>query len=105
MEDLKKIAEFRRLLRTRLPALLGQFGYVLSFDNEQADQKESRNWVFRLRFSGKNQIEIHNDDWRDYTEYFRVKLNDTELRMLNLHESESIEMAFEELQTMLMNNV
>ena len=105
MENFKQRADFRNLLRNKMTEHLGQYGYSLSFDNQNQDQGISKNWVFRLQYSGKKKIEIHNDDWRDYTEYFILKVNDKELFMLNLDNYKSIEIAFEELTTKLIDKV
>lgn len=105
MEDFKKRAGFRSLLRTQLTELLRQFGYDLSFDNQNEDQSVSKNWVFRLQYLGGKKIEIHNNDWRDYTEYFFVKVNDKELFILNLDSCETIETAFEEIKAKLIDKI
>lgn len=105
MEDFKKRAEFRSLLRIKLTELLNQFGYSLSFDNQNEDQSISKNWVFGLQYLGKKKIEIHNDDYRDYTEYFRLKVNDKEILILNLEKFESIETAFEEVGAKLIDKI
>ncbi len=105
MEDFKQRAEFKNLLRTKLTELLKKFSYCLSFDNQNEDQSISKNWVFRLQYLGKKKIEIHNDDYRDYTEYFRLKLNDKEILLLNLDNCESIETAFEEVKAKLIDNI
>ena len=103
MEDFKQRAEFRILLRHKLTELLKQSGYNLSFDNQNEDQSISKNWVFRLRYLGKKKIEVHNDDYRDYTEYFRLKVNDKEIFMLNLDKCERIETAFKEVKVKLID--
>ncbi len=105
MEDFKQRAEFRSLLRIKLTELLNQFGYSLSFDNQNEDQSISKNWVFGLQYLGKKKIEIHNDDYRDYTEYFRLKVNDKEILILNLDKCESIETAFEEVRAQLIDKI
>ncbi|MES1182014.1 MAG: hypothetical protein ABUL44_04375 [Flavobacterium sp.] len=105
MEDFKQRAEFRRLLRLKLTELLSQFGYNPSFDNQNEDQSISKNWVFRLQYVGKKKIEIHNDDYRDYTGYFRIKVNDKEIFLLNLDRCESIETAFEEIKEKLIDKI
>ena len=105
MEDFKQRADFRTLLRNKLKEYLEQFGYTLSFDNQYQDQSISENWVFRIQYSGKKKIEIHNDDWRDYTEYFILKVNDKELFTLNLDNYKSIETAYEELTEKLIDKV
>jgi len=105
MEDFKQRADFRNLLRIKLTEYLGVFGYILSFDNQHQDQSISKNWVFRLHYSGKKKIEIHNDDWRDYTEYFILKVNGEEIYMMNLNNYENIDTAFEELKSKLIDNI
>lgn len=105
MEDFKQRAEFRNLLRSKLTVHLKSFAYTLTLDNENLDQSISKNWVFRLQYSGKNKVEIHNDDWRDYTEYFRLKINDNEVYMLNLDNYKNLDTAFEELTSKLIDKL
>lgn len=105
MENYKQRADFRNLLRLKLPELLSPLGFNLSFDNQNEDQSMSKNWVFRLQYVGKIPIEILNDDYRDYTEYFSIKVNDKEIYMLNLDRCESIEAAFEEVKEKLIGQI
>ncbi len=105
MEDFKQRAAFRNLLRNKMIEYLGVFGYILSFDNQNQDQSISKNWVFRLQYSGKKKIEIYNDDWRDYTEYFILKVNDKEIYMLNLDNYKNLDTAFEELTSKLIDKI
>jgi hypothetical protein len=78
---------------------------LLSFDSQNEDQSISKNWVFRLQYSGKKKIEIYNDDWRDYTEYFILKVNGKESLILNLDNYKNIELAFEEITAKLTDKV
>lgn len=105
MEDFKKRADFRNLLRDKLTAILGDLEYSLVSDNKNQDQSISRNWVFRLKYSGKRTIEICNEDWRDYTEYFLVKIGDDEVYCLNLDHFPSLEYAFEQLVSRLLDKI
>ncbi|MEX6691061.1 hypothetical protein QTN47_26365 [Danxiaibacter flavus] len=105
MENFKQRADFRTLLRSKLTELLGKYGYDLAFDNQNQDQSISKNWICRLICLGKKRVEIHNDDWRDYTEYFIVKVDDKEIFMLNLDNYKSIEVAFEEIKSKLIDKV
>jgi hypothetical protein len=105
MEDFKHRADFRMLLRNKIPEYLGQLGYTLSFDNQNEDRSISKNWVFRLQYSGKKKIEIKNDDWRDYTEYFILTVNDEEIFMLNLNNYKNLDTAFEELISKLIDKI
>ncbi|MCA0380669.1 MAG: hypothetical protein LCH58_00795 [Bacteroidetes bacterium] len=105
MEDIKQKAEFRTLLRKKLTAFLKNYDYELSLDNQNQDQSIPKNWVFRLQYLGKTKIEIFNDDWRDYTEYFKLKINDKEIFVLNLNNYKNIEIPFEELTAKLIDNI
>jgi hypothetical protein len=105
MEDFKQRAEFRNLLRSKLTEYLKNFDYNLTLDNQNQDQSISKNWVFRLQYTGKNKIEVHNDDWRDYTEYFILKVNDKEIYMLNLDNYKNLDTAFEELTSKLIDKI
>ncbi|HVG16667.1 MAG TPA: hypothetical protein VM935_16955 [Chitinophagaceae bacterium] len=105
MEDFRKAAEFRNLLRTALTELLLQSGYQLTYDNEKTDQNKPEHYVFRLHYSGNKKIQIFNDDWRDYTEYFSVKLDEEELMILKLTEFEDVWAAFEEIKRILVPNL
>lgn len=105
MEDFEQRKEFRNLLRSKLTEYLKIFDYNLTLDNQTQDQSISKNWVFRLQYLGKKKIEIQNDDWRDYTEYFRIKVNDKEIYILNLNNYKNIDTAFEELTSKLIDKI
>jgi hypothetical protein len=102
-EDIKK--NFRNLVRNRLTQILIDYGYILTFDNQLEDQKVSKNWVFKLIYSGEKSIEINNDDYRDYTEYFYVKINEKEIMTLKIDKSDNIDDAFELMKTKIINNL
>lgn len=80
MEDLKRRLDFRELIYSDLVKTLGSYSYELTYDNRNATGIDK--WIFRLAFRGQKKIEIFNDDWRDYTEYFRIKVNRKKSRYL-----------------------
>lgn len=105
MDNFRQQVDFRNLLRQKLTAHLQQSGYHLSLDHQNEDQNLSKNWVFRLQYSGPNQIEIFNADWRDYTEYFTLAINGEIVAELNLNSFSNLEEAFEALASKLRNIV
>jgi hypothetical protein len=104
IQHLYRQREFRKYLRDYLPEYLLKFGYLLIHDNINEDQSINHNHVFRLEYLGKNKIAIYNDDYRDYTEYFKMRVNDEkEFLLLNLDKYDNILNAFEDLKTILNN--
>lgn len=95
MDTLSKRAAFEKLLRTKLTGILKLLHYALVFDNETEDHHDSANWVFRLVYKGLKTVEVCNDDWRDYTEYFQVKCDGADILEINISEYDDVEKAFE----------
>ncbi len=96
MELLKFIVEFRNYLRSHLEDDLFKFGYVKFFDNEILTNGDERN-VFKLGFKGESILEVCQDDWRDYTEYFNLKINSKEVFVLNIMKYNNISEAYDSL--------
>ena len=69
--------------------------YSLSYDNDLLDDNDRASWVFKLVFQGPKTIEISNDDWRDYTEYFHCYLNSKLVFTININEQAGEEEAYE----------
>lgn len=103
MEHIKRIIDFRNILRNNLTEHLKYFGYNLSYDNQNQNSKD--NLIFELQYTGRNVIKIYNDDWRDYIEYFKVKVNDKELFIVNLNNYENIDTAYELIKSSLFENI
>jgi hypothetical protein len=101
MSNLKNQIEFKEMLRVKLTSFLENHQYTLVYDNQNVVDDSTVKWIFRLEYSGKHKIEIFNDDWRDYTEYFNISIDKKELMLLNLEHYESTDKAFEEIKTKL----
>lgn len=80
--DWDKRSDFRTLLRENLEPFFRNHSYKLSYDNQKDESGKGR--VFKLIFSGDKDIEISNNDWRDYTEYFHIYVNSQEIMTLNI---------------------
>jgi hypothetical protein len=104
-ESAKKRAAFTALLREQLPSLLANHSYTLTYDNKEKDQQDSHNWVFRIEFTGNGILAIFNDDYRDYTEYFRVTLNDNEAFTFITDDYENAEVGFESFKQKVLDLV
>ena len=103
MEDFKRRADFRELVYRNLAKTLDGYGYVLTYDNRE--DEGTRKWIFKLVFIGLKTIEICNDDWRDYTEYFRIKINGQEIQILNVDKYKDIETAYDDLESTIIKLV
>ena len=97
--DLQKNKEekFKDMLRIELNNRLNKYGYLKSFDNEDLKIDDEKRWVFQLRYNGKMQIEICNHDWRDYTEYFHLKIDSKEILLVNILDYDELNIAFDTL--------
>ncbi len=98
MDILKESKNFRNLIRKDLSEFFKKHSYKLIFDNTLENQEESKNWVFKLSFKGNKLIEIYNEDWRDYTEYFNVSLDGKEMFHIKINDYQSLAEAFEMLK-------
>jgi transposase-like protein len=103
MEDFKRRADFRELVYRNLAKTLDGYGCVLTYDNRE--DEGTRKWIFKLVFKGLKTIEICNDDWRDYTEYFRIKINGQEIQILNVDKYKDIETAYDDLESTIIKLV
>lgn len=98
MDILKESRNFRDLIRKNISGVLKPNSYILIFDNSLENQELSKNWVFKLVYKGNKTIEIYNDDWRDYTEYFNVSVDGKELFYVKINEYGNLAEAFEDLK-------
>ena len=98
MDILKEGKNFQVLIRENINEVLKPNSYELIFDNSRENQQISKNWVFKLVYKGEKTIEIYNDDWRDYTEYFNVSVDGKEMFYVKINEYENLTKAFNELK-------
>lgn len=98
MDILKEGKNFQVLIRENINEVLNPNSYKLIFDNSHENQQISKNWVFKLVYKGEKTIEIYNDDWRDYTEYFNVSVDGKEMFYVKINEYENLAKAFKELK-------
>ena len=98
MDDLQKSVAFQEMIRKNLAPILESKGYRCRHNNELEDQANSHNWVFRLIFSGGKVIEISNDDWRDYIEWFNVYADGKEIMSIDIRTYPDLPTAFNEFQ-------
>ena len=96
---------FQKFVRTDIKSLLESHGYKTSYDNKDIEENNSRRWIFKIVFKGDKTIEIFNDDWRDYTEYFRVKLNSREILIINVNDYEDLNDADSLLKNVLLEQI
>lgn len=98
MDILKEGKNFQVLIRENINEVLKPNSYKLIFDNSLENQQISKNWVFKLVYKGEKIIEIYNDDWRDYIEYFNVSVDGKEMFYVKINEYENLTKAFKELK-------
>lgn len=98
MDILKEGKNFQVLIRENINEVLKPNSYKLIFDNSLENQQISKNWVFKLVYKGEKTIEIYNDDWRDYIEYFNVSVDGKEMFYVKINEYENLTKAFKELK-------
>jgi len=103
MDILKESISFRDLIRKDLSEVFKKYSYKLTFDNTLENQEESKNWVFKLSYKGNKLIEIYNEDWRDFTEYFNVSVNGEEIFYVKINDYQSLAEAFEILKFKIQN--
>ena len=100
MNAQQHISEFKDRVRNEISEALLSSGFTLVFDNLELGNQEDK-FIFKLVFSGPRTIEISNKDWRDYTEYFHVSVNQKEVKIINLLEAASVEDAINQLRLSL----
>ena len=104
MESLKFIVEFRKHLRDNLEDDLSKYGYAKFFDNETTADENKKD-VFMLGYKADSEIEVYQDDWRDYIEYFKLKIDGKELLMLDIRKYDSINAAYDKLLNELKSRI
>lgn len=97
MDNLQKSVAFRKMLCEDIVKMMRENGYKLVSDINREDKSSSDNNIFRLKFTGGKQIEIYNEDWRDYLEYFNVSVNGAELFHINIDDYPDLGAALAEL--------
>ncbi|RZJ99922.1 MAG: hypothetical protein EOO46_21550 [Flavobacterium sp.] len=95
MDDLQKSIAFRNLIREEIGKFLISKSFTKTYDNENENQENSHNWVFRLAYKEIKLIEIYNRDWRDYIEYFHVAVDGKEMFDVNIKDYETLGLALE----------
>jgi hypothetical protein len=93
-ENWKKRTDFVARIRKDLIPLMESMGYALSFDNESLSKDDSNRWVFKLVFKGPKTIEVSNDDWRDYTEYFHFYVDSKNVFTVNIYDYDDLNKAY-----------
>lgn len=105
MDTFKKSAEFRNSIRSQLNKRIIDHNYKLIYDNDALGKRDTKRWVFKLIYQGKNKIQISNSDWRDYTEYFEIYINDIEIKSLNIFDYKNLDEAFIELEKIIFSKL
>lgn len=98
-ENFKWRTDFRAILRGSLVSFMEERSYKLVFDNKDLPDSHNERWIFKLIFKGDKRVEIRNRDWRDYTEYFHLSINDTEVLTLNIDKYQDLEKAYRDVET------
>ncbi|MCW7487870.1 hypothetical protein [Leptospira meyeri] len=80
------------------------FGYKIIYDNNKLKLSDDRSWVFKIVFKGNDTIEIFNDDWRDYTEFFRIKINNLEQKFIRISKDSDLSEELEKLKNLISDN-
>ncbi|EMJ88302.1 hypothetical protein CLV96_2789 [Leptospira meyeri] len=99
-----KEIEFQKLIRKKLAKDLLSFGYKIIYDNNKLKLSDDRSWVFKIVFKGNDTIEIFNDDWRDYTEFFRIKINNLEQKFIRISKDSDLSEELEKLKNLISDN-
>lgn len=86
--------DFENILREKLVSFLEAKNYRLVYDNTQPKKNEKSSLIFKLIFNGEKIIEVSNDDWRDYTEYFNFYLNEKPLFSVNIENYSDLEVCY-----------
>ena len=102
---MKSSKDFENILREKLVPYLIRRNYKLTYDNSQLEENEKSSKVFKLIFKGENIIEVSNDDWRDYTEYFHFYLNKKLLFTANINNYSDIQDCYFRCEKTLKINV
>ena len=93
-ENWDKRARFKTLLRQKLIPFMASNNYHLIFDNDLLDKDDKQSWVFKLVFEGDSNVEVSNDDWRDYTEYFNFYIDSENIFTINIDNYEDVIKAY-----------
>ena len=90
-----KRKHYKEILREKLIPFMQSMNYSLSFDNDLLEKDDRNSWVFKLVFQGQKKVEISNDDWRDYTEYFNYYMDSNLIFTINILKYEDTDEAYE----------
>lgn len=104
----KKIALFRTKIRQELVPILKEKGFSVQYDNEEVLDEIGdgyRRYIFRLEFLGKKKVEIYNNDWRDYTEYFNIDINGEQSLLLNIDKYDNLDFALREMKKNIIDSL
>lgn len=104
-ENWKKRTDFRRLLREKLIRFMISKNYQLISDNEPLSKDNQEGSVFKLVFEGLHTVEVSNDDWRDYTEYFNFYVNSKKIFTANIDNYHSADNAYDKCENLLEANI
>ena len=96
-----KRKHFKEILREKLIPLMESMNYSLSFDNDLLEKDDRNSWVFKLVFQGKKKVEVSNDDWRDYTEYFNCYIDSKLIFTINIHQHQKVVEAYDTFREQL----
>ena len=94
-ENSKKRNDFKTFLREQLIPHMESENYSLSYDNDLLDDEDRESWVFKLEFQGPKTVEVSNDDWRDYTEYFNFYVDSELIFTINVLQHADANEAYE----------
>ena len=101
----KKRIEFKVILREKFIPFMESHNYILIYDNNDLDEDNTRRWIFKLVFEGPNTVEVSNDDWRDYTEYFNFYINSKNIFTALIYDYIDANDAYEECKKSLSLNL
>jgi len=104
-EDWEKKKVFKSLLREKMIPFMLSKNYHLDYDNETLDLDNPERQIFKLVFKGAKLIEISNDDWRDYTEYFNFYINSKSIFTANVFDYKDANEAYEKCKKSLELNL
>ncbi|OYU93001.1 MAG: hypothetical protein CFE21_22125 [Bacteroidetes bacterium B1(2017)] len=98
MKILENSRDFRNLIRKNIGGILENNSFILKFDNSLENQEITKNWIFKLVYKRDKIIEIYNEDWRDYVEYFFVSVDGKELFYVKINDYETLAEALDFLK-------
>lgn len=81
------------------------YNYKLTYDNQLLSEDDQKKWVFKLVFEGPKTVEVSNDDWRDYTEYFNFYIDSKKIFTANIDNYADVNEAYEKCQNALESNM